>query len=223
MSDTTRSSDSNYPSGDGRTATLAAVLESLSGLVRSAEPAVVFASLVRLCVPSVCDAATATIRGEDENVHAVSWPREALKGPNSRRGVVATEFEAPATTDHPGYHGVLSLGFGSPDRSHAFLAQLLVERAMATVERERLVELANSQRTVATNLERALTSNREISVAVGILMATHELTTEQAFDVLRTVSQSSNRKLHAIALEFTRTGILDLPQGFAITGEDVFA
>lgn len=131
MSDNTRSRDTHDPAGARQDATLAAVLESLTGMVRSSEPAVVFASLVRRCVPSVCDAVTATILGADEKVYAVSWPREALKYPHPWRGTVSTEFEAPATDDHPGYHGVLSVRFGSEDRSHAFIAQLLVERLIA--------------------------------------------------------------------------------------------
>jgi hypothetical protein len=211
MTDTTMSLDSHAPAGPARDAPLAAVLESLTGLVRSAEPAVVFASLVRLCVPSICDAATATILGADQNVYAVSWPREALKQPRSRRGVVATEFEAPAWAGHPGYHGVLSLRFDSQDRCHAFVAQLMVERAMATVEREQLMELANKRASEAENLELALTSNREISVAIGILMVKHALTSEQALEVLRTTSQASNQKLRAIAVEITRTGVINLP------------
>lgn len=53
----------------------------------------------------------------------------------------------------------------------------------------------------ATNLEQALDSNREIGKAIGLLMATHNLTDEQAFGVLRQASQSLNRKLRDIAVE----------------------
>jgi AmiR/NasT family two-component response regulator len=55
---------------------------------------------------------------------------------------------------------------------------------------------------------RALESNREIGVAMGILMQRHQLTREQAFDVLRGVSQDSNRKLSVVATEVADTGIL---------------
>ena len=60
----------------------------------------------------------------------------------------------------------------------------------------------------ATNLMRALESNREIGVAMGILMQRHQLTREQAFEVLRGVSQDSNRKLSVVATEVADTGIL---------------
>ena len=62
----------------------------------------------------------------------------------------------------------------------------------------------------ATNLLRALESNREIGVAMGILMQRHRLTRDQAFDVLRVASQDSNRKLVDIAAEVADTGILAL-------------
>ena len=47
----------------------------------------------------------------------------------------------------------------------------------------------------ADNLTQALESNREIGVAMGILMQSHHLTRDQAFGVLRLASQDSNRKL----------------------------
>ena len=60
----------------------------------------------------------------------------------------------------------------------------------------------------ATNLMRALESNREIGVAMGILMQRHQITRDEAFDVLRAASQDSNRKLSAVASEVADTGIL---------------
>ena len=68
-----------------------------------------------------------------------------------------------------------------------------------------------------TPAQRALASNREIGVAVGILMVNHTLTDEQAFDLLSRVSQRTNRKLRTIALEVTQAGAIELPSGVAIT------
>jgi hypothetical protein len=56
------------------------------------------------------------------------------------------------------------------------------------------------------NLQRALETNREIGVAIGILMASQLLTHDQAFDALRQASQNLNVKLSDIAREVTRTG-----------------
>ena len=60
------------------------------------------------------------------------------------------------------------------------------------------------------NLERALESNREIAVAIGVLMNQHLLSQAQAFDVLRAASQDSNRKLAHLAREVVDTGTLSI-------------
>jgi transcriptional regulator with GAF, ATPase, and Fis domain len=59
-------------------------------------------------------------------------------------------------------------------------------------------------------LEQALASNREIGMAMGLLMARGLMTQEQAFAVLRRASQHLNRKLHEVAAELVETG--QLPQ-----------
>jgi hypothetical protein len=63
----------------------------------------------------------------------------------------------------------------------------------------------------ALNLEQALDSNREIGVAIGVLMSSHLLTQQQAFDMLRMASQRSHRKLRDLAAGVVETGILDYP------------
>ena len=65
-----------------------------------------------------------------------------------------------------------------------------------------------SARARATNLEKALTSNREIGVAMGVLMTQHKITRDQAFGLLRLASQNGNRKLADIASEVADTGVL---------------
>jgi hypothetical protein len=62
----------------------------------------------------------------------------------------------------------------------------------------------------ADNLTRALESNREIGVAVGILMHSHRITREQAFDLLRVASQDTNRKLVDVAADVADTGELSI-------------
>ena len=62
----------------------------------------------------------------------------------------------------------------------------------------------------AANLERALESNREIGVAMGILMHQHRLTRAQAFDLLRVASQDTNRKLADVAADVADTGVLTI-------------
>jgi hypothetical protein len=61
------------------------------------------------------------------------------------------------------------------------------------------------------NLERALGTNRDIGVAMGILMKAHLATKQQAFDMLRVASQHTHRKLGDIASDVIDTGDLLLP------------
>jgi AmiR/NasT family two-component response regulator len=64
----------------------------------------------------------------------------------------------------------------------------------------------------ASNLVAALESNREIGVALGVLMAHRKVTQEQAFTLLRVASQNLHRKLREIANEVVETGALpDIP------------
>jgi GAF domain-containing protein len=63
----------------------------------------------------------------------------------------------------------------------------------------------------ATNLAIALQTNRIIAEALGILMSTYKINEQQAFDLLRLVSQNTNRKLRDIAADVTHTGTLPDP------------
>ena len=58
------------------------------------------------------------------------------------------------------------------------------------------------------NLEIALESSRVIGMAMGIIMANQLCTADQAFDMLRRVSQETNRKLRDVALDVSETGTL---------------
>lgn len=127
---------------------------------------------------------------------------------------VLTPFSTPASEGEKGYRGVLAqsyLGY-RPTVTQVLIGQLLVERATAVVQRQRL--LAKNE-----HLQRALASNREIGAAMGILMIEHKLTGDQAFDLLRRASQHSHRKLASLAAEVAQTGTLDLPPGVGMLGQ----
>ena len=74
-----------------------------------------------------------------------------------------------------------------------------------------LALMAASAKQRAANLERALTTNRHIGMAMGVLMATHKMTRDDAFTLLRIASQNTNRKLADIAEDVIHTGVLALP------------
>jgi GAF domain-containing protein len=65
-----------------------------------------------------------------------------------------------------------------------------------------------SERLAAENLRAALKTNREIAMAIGILMNAHRLTKDQAFDLLRGASQHKHRKVQELAAEVVLTGQL---------------
>ena len=76
-----------------------------------------------------------------------------------------------------------------------------LERGLRPSPRDhpRLLRRLTAAESRAANLEEALASNRRIGMAIGILMAHHRLTEEQAFDVLRRQSNRSNVKLVRLA------------------------
>ncbi|HEY6744388.1 MAG TPA: GAF and ANTAR domain-containing protein [Mycobacteriales bacterium] len=69
------------------------------------------------------------------------------------------------------------------------------------------------ERAQINGLEQAVASNRAIGMAIGILMAIERVGQDEAFDLLRTVSQRTNRKLREIADDVVHTGQLPEPPG----------
>ena len=199
-------------------------------LTPAPEPAAVFKSLTRAVVPLLCDASTVWISAAGQQPTHISfrvadsdgyerWPgRDDAGTTASHSADPAAALEGDDTVVVPinptiaegqlPYRGMLTMSFhGSrPTSTHVLIGHLLVERAMALVQREHLVAKAN-------NLHRALDSNREIGAAMGILMARHQLTSDQAFDLLRRTSQRAHRKVVAIAADVIETGELELPSG----------
>ena len=57
----------------------------------------------------------------------------------------------------------------------------------------------------------ASASNRQIAMAIGILMKAHQSTPEDALALLRISSQHSNRKMAEIAANVVATGELRVP------------
>jgi hypothetical protein len=87
---------------------------------------------------------------------------------------------------------------------HAVLFGLLVGTYASSVVH------SSDDRSTILNLEKALASNRQIGMAVGVIMATYRLTPERSFELLRVASMNTNRKLRDVAESVVRTGSLDL-------------
>jgi GAF domain-containing protein len=68
------------------------------------------------------------------------------------------------------------------------------------------------ERHKAAHLEIGLVSNREIGMAIGVLMTRHHITAQQAFDMLRLASQHGHRKLRDLAADVVLTGQLPVDE-----------
>lgn len=133
-----------------------------------------------------------------------------------RSGSLGTERAWPRfgpRVSRLGVHSVMSLPLLSADEAlgamniyahpeNAFderaveLGELFAVPAAISVHNARALEQA---RTLATQLKHALASRPVIDQALGILMSRTGCTSEEAFDKLRVMSQSENRKVSGIA------------------------
>lgn len=93
-----------------------------------------------------------------------------------------------------------------PFNAEELLARLDVHHELTCL---RNYALAQAQNQVA-NLETALSSNRRIGAAIGVLMASRQVTSQEAFALLRRASNESNRKLRDVADRVVLTGAIDL-------------
>ncbi|WP_089251918.1 GAF and ANTAR domain-containing protein [Rhodococcoides kyotonense] len=102
--------------------------------------------------------------------------------------------------------GALNLFSDVPNRFDAQSADdAIVLTAFASVTVSAIV---NGQE--AETLRLGLESNREIGKAIGLLMATHNVTDDVAFDMLRTTSQDMNIKIAALAQSVVAAHTRDL-------------
>ncbi len=123
--------------------------------------------------------------------------------------MLVTAFDVPARTDHARYHGELLTGWGDgrvASDYHAALARLIVNQAVAVVFQARAADAARRAETHNAHLRKALGTNREIGIALGIIMTTLHTTLEPAFELMRMTSQSSNRKIRDIADDIVHDG-----------------
>ncbi len=79
---------------------------------------------------------------------------------------------------------------------------------LAALSRAELEERVNKAEELNANLRLALEHSRDIGAAIGVIMAMHKVSREEAFDLLREVSMRINRKLFLVALDVIDTGAL---------------
>lgn len=93
-------------------------------------------------------------------------------------------------------------------RPHVFSDEDLSHLKIFTTHAAVALQASETEAKV-TELERALSSNRRIGMAVGIVMAGRGLTGDAAFQALRKASMDGNRKLVEVAEDVIYTGRLD--------------
>lgn len=132
------------------------------------------------------------------------WPRFA------RLAVRATSIRSALTFKLvPGESSVLTM-YG--ERPAGFSESAIQTATMLASHTSTLMALVEAE-DHSTNLETALQSSREIGIALGVLMAHRKVTHDEAFAMLRGVSQNLHRKLRDVAAEVMETGTLpELPR-----------
>ncbi|MGX7677943.1 ANTAR domain-containing protein [Jatrophihabitans sp. DSM 45814] len=197
---------------------MVAVASTMHHLVSSADPAVVFSSLAKLSVPTFSDACVITIQENAGSPYRIAYPhveagadqlaRTTSASPaNERRLNTRTQSSAG---DAPQYEALIVHAWQNyvPNAAEVAIARLMADRAVAVVREQRLATKAARAQEIMVSLERALETSRHIGVAIGIVMATRNLSTDAAFDLLREVSQRTHQKLREIADDIVARGSL---------------
>ena len=140
------------------------------------------------------------VRGDDLRRDS-QWPKFAARAvaetPVRSMFAVRIQHEADRRSAL-NFYGVAPNVFDDVDRGTGAMFASFVSLAFAGAAARREAEL----------LRAGLESNRQIGVAIGILMARKLYTQDQAFGHLRASSQQLNVKLRDIAAEVARTGQL---------------
>jgi GAF domain-containing protein len=138
---------------------------------------------------------------EGRTVHSGSLESETLWpkfGPRAARLGVHSVMSLPllAADESLGAMNVYARAHDAFDERAIEFGELFAIPAAISVHNARALEQA---RTLATQLSAALASRPVIDQALGILMSRTGVTSEEAFDRLRVMSQSENRKVSALA------------------------
>ena len=117
------------------------VVVRMRRLVSSPEPAIVFSSLVRLCVPLFCDACSVDIVEGGRVRYRISYPPQFVPAPadSTDSQQVVTEFDS-ALAGWSGYSGVLTHRWNdhTATAEDEARAAAVVKHAIDVIRRERL-------------------------------------------------------------------------------------
>jgi GAF domain-containing protein len=129
------------------------------------------------------------------------WPRFSRAAAEATGVRSMLSFRLFVEEDTIGALNLYSRRIGAFDETARAVGSVLAAHAAIALDAAREKERADQ-------LEEAVASNREIGMAVGILMAGGHITREEAFDRLRRASRYLNVKLRDVAARVVETGAL---------------
>ncbi len=188
--------------------------DAMAGIVRSDEPAVVLSSLARCSSPSFSDACSLQLSVGVDDLFQICFPLHEQEsyaaGAESAGEAITTSFGAASGSGYPAFAGVVVHSWAErrPAEDDRIIARLLVDRAVAIVREQRLVQSAALAEERAAKLALELITSRTEAEAIGILMATHQATRTEAARLLRQMTRASDGQLDEIAAGLVDAGSL---------------
>jgi hypothetical protein len=190
--------------------------DAMGHMARSDEPAIVLSSLARFSSPSFSDACTVELSEGTETPFRVCFlePDAAdlrAGAPAAAMKCIITRFQAGSGHGYPSFAGMVvhSWAERDPTGDDAIMARLLVDRALAIVQHERLAQAAARADRRAAKLAIDLIASRIEGEATGILMAKYQVTRCEAVRLLRQASRASRQGLPEIAAGIVCAGDLE--------------
>jgi hypothetical protein len=141
------------------------------------------------CIDAIADA---SVFHDEDLADGSPWPRltERVLAQTPVRGMAGFRLRAGEEVT-----GALNL---FSDTAGA-LSQQSVHQGIVLASFVTVALVASEQRDTAESLRAGLHSNREIGKAMGLMMAFHKISDEEAFTMLRRASQDMNIKLSEVA------------------------
>jgi hypothetical protein len=225
MSRTTTSPRRTASPGGDRTRSVREIEDAICAIVRSDEPTVVLSSLARCCNPSFSDACAIELSEGTQAPFRVCFPlpgetgllagalsvRTSATAPPAGLSSVITRFEAGSDHGYPSFAGMVVHFWAerNPSEDDAIMARLLVDRALAIVQHERLAQAAARADSRAARLAIDMITSRIEGEATGILMVKHQVTRVEAVRLLSQASQERRRELREVAAGVVCAGDLN--------------
>ncbi|MEO6955467.1 MAG: GAF and ANTAR domain-containing protein [Antricoccus sp.] len=144
--------------------------------------------------------------------HDERWPRFGQRATTETavRSMLSYRLYSEVADEHSSALNFYSTKLSAFDEESRVLALVFATHAG-------LALTAARHKAKMLNLRQALASNRQIGAAIGVLMTRLLITEQEAFDLMRIVSQDRNLKLTAVAESVLQTGEISIPGSSRLT------